>query len=283
MDMVLQHREYSWIRYLKQRLRQNKNFMGVITGPTGSGKSWSGLSIGEMIDPSFNIDQCVFGGRELMELINSGKVKRGSYILWDETGVGLSSRNWQSLANKVLSFLMQSFRHKNFILLFTTPYEDFVDVSTRKLIHAEFKTISIDFNKKKVKLKPKLYQYNPEMKKFYKKYLRVITKEGVIPITAWNVPKPSDKLVKEYEAKRIAFTKDLNERIQQDLQKFEQKNKRPLTDLQKRIIECWKKGITNHRLIGEELGKQRHQISQNIGFLYRKGHNADIYLPKPEQ
>jgi biotin operon repressor len=281
MDLVreTQTREYSWLRYIRQRLRQNKNFMGVIVGPTGSGKTWTGISICEMGDPEFSIDRIVFSGSDLMKLINSGTIKRGSFILWDEAGVGLSARSWQSMANKLLNFLLQTFRHKNFVLLFTTPFEDFLDVATRKILHAELKTHGINFDKQTVKIKGKLYQYNPEMKKFYKKYLRVVTKDGIIPVVSWNVPKPSKKLIDEYEAKRSAFTHRLNKNIEAELRKLEPQEPlegditKPLTELQQKIWELIKGGITKQQDIADRLGKVRQQITLNIKFMRKKGYN----------
>ena len=142
--------EYYWVRYIKQRTRQNKNFLFIISGQTGSGKSWSGLSIGEMVNKDFDVGRVVFRGKELMVLINSkAPKKKGTFILWDEAGIDLSNRNWQANANRMINFLMQTFRHRCFVLCFTAPYSDFIDKSTRKLFHAEFRTISIDFKKRK--------------------------------------------------------------------------------------------------------------------------------------
>ena len=55
--IVLQkEKEKSWIRYIKQRIKQNKNFLGFISGPTGSAKSWSSLRIAEDLDKDFEIE-----------------------------------------------------------------------------------------------------------------------------------------------------------------------------------------------------------------------------------
>lgn len=251
-----------WIKYIHQRISQNKNFLGIISGPTGSGKSWSGLSIGEQVDKDFNADRIIFKGTELLKLINSGNLKKGSCIIWDEAGVDLSNRAWQSATNKLLNFLLQTFRHRNFVLLFTTPYSDFVDKLTRRLFHAEFKTVGIDFENSKCKLKPQLIQYNSRYGKFYYKYLRVVSKkDGVLPIIEWNVNAPSKELVDAYEKKKNEFTSSLNKDIETELLQLEQTKKdklqpketkepikeevkvkeilprRPLTDLQEKVMK----------------------------------------------
>ena len=111
-------KEALWVRYIHQRIKQNKNFLGFISGPTGSGKSWSSISIAEQLDPTFTDERIVFSGIELMKLINSDKLKKGSVIVFEEAGIGMSNKNWQSTINKMLNFLIQTFRHRNFVLIF---------------------------------------------------------------------------------------------------------------------------------------------------------------------
>lgn len=275
MVRQMESRKYYWVQYIKQRIRNHKNFLFIISGPTGSGKSWTGLSIGKEVDKDFNVGRVIFKGKDLMLLINSDalKNKKGVYLMWDEAGIDLSNRSWQSLANKMINFLMQTFRHRCFVLCFTAPYSDFIDKATRKLFHAEFKTVSIDYHKRKVKIKPQLIQYNSRMGKFYYKYLRISTKKGVVPIVEWNVPAPSKELIKEYENKKELFTSELNREIEAQLNKDElKKQKKPLTELQERISECKKKGIIKHQAIADILNKKREQITLNIGYMKRKGY-----------
>ena len=270
-----------WADYIKGRISKNKNFLGMISGATGTGKSWSALSIAEQLDSEFDVSRCVFRGKELMRLINSDKLKSGSVVIWDEVGVDLSNRSWQSTTNKLLNYLLQTFRHRNIILLFTAPYSDFVDALTRRLFHAEFKTESINYEKQTTKLKPQLIQYNSRIKKFYFKYLRLVTKEyGVVPITAWHVPAPSKELIQAYEAKKAQFTKELNREIESALDNLEGKetetqitSTKPLTELQELIMECWKSGITKQIDIGAKLNKDQSQIARNEKWMCSKGYN----------
>jgi ABC-type oligopeptide transport system ATPase subunit len=215
--------KYSMVKYVHRRIKNNKNFLVTITGPTGSGKSWTGLSIAELLDPTFNIDRVIFKGKELMRLINTGNLKPGSVILWDEAGIDLSNRNWQSVTNKMLNALLQTFRSRNFILIFTVPFSDFVDASSRKLFHADFETQRINKALQEVVIKPKLLQYNPNLKKWYRKYLKVSSNGKMIKIKRWAVPKPSDELIKVYEAKKVLFANDLNKDIGKQLEKLEGK------------------------------------------------------------
>lgn len=216
-----------WITYIKNRIKNNKNFIVFIGGPTGSGKSYSSLDIAdELSNGQFNIDQCVFKGLDLMNLVNSGKLKKGSVILFEEAGVDLSNRNWQSVQNKVLNYLFQTFRHKNFILIMNSPYMDFIDKATRKLFHAEFLTMRIDKTLKKCIIKPQLIQYNSRRDKFYYKYLRYNQEGSLRVIKEWGVSKPRPDLIKEYEKKKTEYTNQLNKEILEGLMEKEKKTKK---------------------------------------------------------
>jgi len=241
-----------------------------------SGKSWSCLAMCEQLDPNFNINNCVFSGIELMTLINSGKLKKGSCIIFEEVGVEMSNKNWQSTTNKMINYLVQTFRHRGFILLMNSPYMDFVDSGTRKLFHAEMQTLSINRTNKTVKLKPQLIQYNSRMKKFYYKRLKVILPEGVIPVDAWNVESPSSELAKVYEEKKLAYTNRLNQTIQTELEaianKGKPKEKNPLTDVQQETLDLLKQGM-NMRQIAISRNRTEGSVRSSIKWLKQKGYD----------
>lgn len=193
-------------------------------GPTGSGKSWSCLSIAEETDPKFCIENVVFDARELMERINGDDLSSGSVIIFEEAGVSLSNRNWQSELNKIINYLFQTFRHRRLILLLNSPFMDFIDAATRKMFHAEFKTKGIDKKEQVTIIKPQLIQYNDRKDKFYYKWLRIKTaKGGVAPIKVWKVKKPSQEIIDAYEKKKLQFTTALNAQIEATL--LEKKDK----------------------------------------------------------
>jgi len=306
-DMVKQteqNKDPFFVKYIKQRIDQNKNFVCLISGQTGSGKSWSALSCAEMLDPHFKISQVIFRGTELLSLINSGKIKRGSVIIWDEAGIDLSNRAWQSATNKLLNFLFQTFRHKGYILFFTTPYSDFVDKLTRRLFHCEIKTVSIDFKNRTTRVKPQLMQYNSRFGKFYYKYLRVNMKGGgVMPLTDWNIPAPSNELIDAYEKKKTEFTTKLNQEIEEELNKVEGKKKKerngekekqdfivyneieedvkgkkPLTQLQMQVLMCWKRGIFSNKEIAKKMGKKIQRIPEYTKAMRKKGYYQERYM-----
>ncbi len=234
--VVKTNKEKSWIKYIRNRITNNKNFLCIFSGQTGGGKSWSAVSIAEQLDPDFTIERCVFYARDLLKLINSGKLKKGSVIVWDECSVDAGNRDWQSAVNKLINHLFTTFRRENLIIFFTTPYSDFVDSSLRKLFHAEFLVAGIDQKKGTCRIKPEHIQYNARIQKYYhKRLMRINPKSKLLSkISFWQVPKPSKELSDLYEAKKKKFTHELNKELLIKLNAIEEKQK----PKQRLIYEC---------------------------------------------
>jgi hypothetical protein len=269
-----------WLGYINLRIVRNKNFLCVVTGPTGSGKSWATIRICEELDKEFNVNRIVFSAKQLMNLVNHGGLKKGSCILWDETQIDLSSRNWQSTMNKMLNYLVSTFRHRNFILFFTAPYLDFIDTSTLKMFHANFETDKIDRTNKRVVLKPKLLDYNQSRKKWFTPYLK-FSKPGYgsIKIKRWAVSMPSKEILEAYEAKKIKFTSQLNLEIEDRLANLDGdgKPRKILTPHQANVLNCWKKGILIQKEIVKELNISQQFVSKIEKSIRNKGYLKENY------
>lgn len=120
--------------FIRKRLRSNKNFLCFVVGETGSGKSSAAIRLASIVDESFDVDKVVFKPLDFLELVN--RVERYSAIVFDEAGVGIPAREWQSIQNKILGYVGQLFRHRNLAVFFTVPSLDFVDKQIRSLTHA---------------------------------------------------------------------------------------------------------------------------------------------------
>lgn len=217
--------------YILQRIRNNKNFISCITGQTGSGKSFTALREGEVLDPNFTIDNVCFTPKEFMNLVNgkTKSLKKGSIIIYDEVQVSMSHLDYQSLQSKLINYVLQTFRHRNFILFMTSPHFKFINASARKLFHSRMETVSIDYKNKICNLKPFLLQTNQESGDVYHKYLRVAVKgKGVLPLKTLKVGMPSEQILKAYEEKKTIFTRELNESISKDLERLEQKKNKKM-------------------------------------------------------
>ncbi len=270
--------EKIWIRYIKNRILKKKNFLCLVWGPTGSGKSYTCLSVALDLDKNFSIDKVVFGLKGLMNLINSGEdFPPGTVFLWDEFQIDASNRNWQSLTNKLLNSLLSTFRHKNFILLINAPYGDFIDSQSRKLMHAEFEVKGINFDTEQTKIKPMCLQYNGQKGKFYRKYLRVKNSKGVCPVKTWRINKPPLWLTEPYEKMKTDFTSNLNKSIGRQLDKLDKYDKpsdkkEPLTPKQQEIIDLMEK-YQDANKVAKEIGMGVRSVYFHLAQAKKKGYN----------
>lgn len=274
LKVSTQGKDPSWVRYIHRRIANKKNFLCLVSGQTGSGKSWSCLSVALMLDKNFDSSRIVFGLRGLMDLINSqDNFPAGTVFVWDEFQIEAGNRSWQSLTNKLLNSLLSTFRHKRFIVLINAPYADFIDSHSKKLLHAEWEVQSIDYSKQTTKIKPMVIQYNSRRRQFYYKYLRVNGKRGIAPIKAWNVPKPPKWLVEDYEGMKNSFTRDLNREIQEqlDLQELKKKKKKPLTQMQADCIELTEKYRSSMK-VAEILGITPRTVQFHLSQARKKGY-----------
>lgn len=248
--------------------------------------SWSGLSICNQVDENFSVKKIVTSTRQLLELINNDEIQAGDAILWDEAGIDISNRNWQSLVNKTLNFLFQTFRHKRFIVIMTVPYMDFIDAGTRKLLHAEFEIQKIDYATSKAKIKPQIIQYNSRTKKFYYKYLRIRTNRGIGPIRAWSVEKPPEWLIEAYEEIKSNFTSSLNKELQKELEnedeKKKNKNKRKeLTEKQEEVLKLVSQ-YGSVPLASQASGLSERTIFFHLAQAKKKGYSKEEFEEKEE-
>jgi len=273
--------ESSWISWIKKRINNNLNFLAIAEGPTGVGKSWAMLSIAHQIDPEFESRQVAFSFKQVMQIINSDwfKKKKWKIIIFDEAQTDMGNRQWQSLTNKLVNFLLSTFRHQNIILLFTSPYSDFIDSQAMKLIHCKLEIRSHDRKTNKTTIRPKLLQYNSNMKKFYYHSLHVIKDGFPEKMMIWKVDKPPKHLIDPYEKDKTAFTSELNKSIMNELNGMDRAkqgidSRKPLTDKQRIIFDLWIK-LKQGQLVAKELGLSGSSVSDQLILARKKGYTRD--------
>jgi len=289
----------SWVRWIVTRtMKKNQSNLIAVVGKTGSGKTWSAMSICEKISKlsgvPFGLDNIVFSLRELMELINSDKLQKGSCIIFDEPQVSISARDFQSEANKVFNFLVTTFRHRNFNLFFCSPFESLLDRTTRRLFLVKFQTQGINFRNGTCRILPKYLEYADNKEEPYRKGMIICFKSNGVnkseKLVYWDVPKPSKELVKQYEAKKLAFTTRLNINIMNRLQKYDDSGKsitaevrptkrelderKPLTEKQLRTMRVFAnvKEQNKYKIASKMLGIDRRTIRDHLELAKNKGY-----------
>ena len=226
-----------WLAKIRNRItKRNKNWLCVIIGETGTGKSWSGGRICELLDSNFipaiqknGIRSRVAIGKSgvFMKMLNSQKWNKGSMCMYDEAGVGASSRNWYKEANKAVNFVMQTFREMNLGVVFTVPDMSFIDKQIRKLLHFNLEAIDVHDKIQMVELKPKIMQNNRVMAKIYYKYPWI----GGNRIERFWIRKPNPLFIEQYEPYHKMVKKQLRIEGEQEQEIEESKKQhRRVTD-----------------------------------------------------
>ncbi len=118
----------------KRTIGENQNFMLAIVGQTGSGKSYTAMSLAMMMDTSFNIDRINFKAKDFLKTTNRD-LDEGSVIMFDEAGIDVSSREWYTDRNKAINNVVETFRRDNLICIWTTPNFGNLDKKVRSYFH----------------------------------------------------------------------------------------------------------------------------------------------------
>ena len=289
----------SWARWMVSRtMKQNKNNLISIVGGTGSGKTLSAVSISEIMSKMdgvpFNVkEHVVFSLKELMDLINSGNLRRGVKIVCDEFQCSISAREFQSKANKVFNYVLSTFRHLNLTLFFCTPFETLLDKNTRKLFHARFETMSINKNNQTCRLKPRFIEYSDFKTEPYRKQMIICFKDDKgssksRPLFYWDIPRPSKENEAAYEKMKVNFTTRLNKNISLELSNERSladehiekiADRKPLTDKQDKVMRVLANITESNRyeVASKKLGISLSAIHQNKTLAEKKGYNLEEF------
>lgn len=259
------------LAWIKQRIKNNKNAIILIVGPTGSSKSYDALSLCEQIRDYFGVnfkpnDNIAFDFLKFLENTKKdNNVKPGTPFLFEEVGAassGASAQSWQSNINKLFNSFMQTARHRNQILIMTTPNYSNLMKGARELVHMLLETDIIDFKNKIAYVKPYIIQTNPRTGKQYFKYMR-LTVDGIRQkLTRVGFKIPSTETISEYEDLKLKFSNKLERDM---INKLKKPIKRATKDQIKvsKIEKFKKKGLKNTE-IANILGVSSKTIQRRL-------------------
>ena len=274
----------AFIRYVFEKIEHNQNFLCAVIGQTGSGKSYFALRFAEKIDPGFNIERICFTGAQFLRLIQlpEDKLPSGSVITFDEGGTGMGSRDWQSVSNKLLSAVLQTFRFRNLIVFFTVPDISFMDSHARKLFHCTIETKRIDNDRRIQFVKPLLVRTNPATGEVFNTFLRYHINGQLVVCHELAMKKASRELLRMYELRKSEFAKTLYKNAQAEMGGEELKNAEKvlaIPESYKQIYERLVAGDTKRAIMKEQgltyhtLDKMLKQLDR-LGYDYKKARSA---------
>jgi len=130
---------------ITNRVRGNKNWLGVICGATGSGKSYWSLALAEQYFPGFTTDNIVFSVNEWLKRFTElyeDKAK-GELLIFDE-GEEWSARRAMETKNVEFSNILAMIRFTNISSIFTLPDVRLIDVNLMRLMHSYMYVLDVD-------------------------------------------------------------------------------------------------------------------------------------------
>lgn len=205
-------------------LRKNRNFFVLAQGDTGTGKSESiGLTLCKAVDPTFDMNRIAYAKpAPFLRIINSGDLKKGNSVMWDDAGLGMPARKFMSTMNQALSEVIQIFRTDNILVVVTVPDLSMLDKHMKLLYHAQIDSQEIDYKRKHAVAKFLKIQINRNKKKVYRKHFRMRRPDGkIITLTKARFALAPKELRQEYGRWRKALTKETKARALQTVEDVE--------------------------------------------------------------
>ena len=128
-ELYLDGFEKSNLDYLNKRVHKNWDFLGVIVGPEGDGKTTKGFQQALYMDHNLSIDNIVFNEKQFLEATES--LPPGSSIVWDESDA--ASGHWASNIVQAIKKRFKRCRKNNYKIFLITP--TFFDFDKYFIIH----------------------------------------------------------------------------------------------------------------------------------------------------
>lgn len=99
--------------------KKDFDYMMVIDGEEGSGKSVLAMQLAKVLDPDFSLDHIAFTPDDFVHIVTTAK--QHSCIVFDEAFTGLSSRSSFSEVNRLMVGLMMEMRQRNLFIIIVMP------------------------------------------------------------------------------------------------------------------------------------------------------------------
>lgn len=138
IDTVLKS-ELDKVRYRVEK--KDFDFVAIIDGREGSGKSVLAQQVGAYLDPNFSLDNIVFTSEEFIKKIKDPRIKKGTCVILDEAFNAINSRASMSEVNRSMGAVATEMRQKNLYVLIVLP--SFFDLDKQFAIHRSSSLIHV--------------------------------------------------------------------------------------------------------------------------------------------
>lgn len=102
-------------------LSKDRDFVAVVDGEEGVGKSVLAQQIAAYFDPDFNLNKICFNADDFLRIIKDPKTKKGSCIVLDEAFAAANNRASLTEVNRAMIGVATEMRQKNLFVLMVLP------------------------------------------------------------------------------------------------------------------------------------------------------------------
>ena len=224
--------------------KYDQNWLCLIVGETGSGKSVSSLSLANRLS-SRGFDckiHLAFSPEELIQKINADDIKKGDILIFEEASVNMNSKKWYSEENLLLNWLIDTFRDMNIGIIFNLPKTNNLDKSAREMFHYQMETVKIHRKENLCEIKVLKNEFNNHYNKMFRKIPQFITPTGeILYMPKILVPLPPKKILNEYKQLSKEFKQELRQKIEKKLKESRKEVKK------KGCIKCGSSDIRYYK------------------------------------
>lgn len=239
------------IDYVSARLmKQRKTWICAVVGEPGSGKSLFSLGLGcaimnktcgKPLDVERNVAYDTQDFIHKLRILKEEKAK-GEGLVFEEAGVNLSAKQFQTKTNILFNFILQTFRKDNIFIIYNTPNISFFDAQARKLLNCVIempRVNSINFEKgysigKWMNVSVPSGRVSKDVYYIYPRYVH--PEHGLCKLISVKVYKPPEHVCNAYEEHKNKFISKLDEDVEEEL-KIADGMKKAKKKLMKRIVE----------------------------------------------
>jgi len=200
---------------------ENEHFMGVIVGREGSGKSLTGIKLGEVTDPTFEAWRVMFDPATFLKQLQEWKENnetQGKVVIIDEAGVGVGVRTWYDKDQIMLNQVLQIIRDENMGVIFTLPRLSELDKQTKGRLHGYMEMMDMDSGSWATM---KYLNWDPTRDgrdKIYREYPEFRVNGHKRTVKRLKISPPSKEIVEPYKERKNEFQ---NEQYQNAIEEME--------------------------------------------------------------
>ena len=210
-------------------------------GKVGTGKSFSGITLGVACDETYNVARVTFGPDEFMTVVRSD-LPLGSAMAGEEIGEWMAARNYKKTDNIELSGVFQTFRDLQLIVISSLPEKRMADKNLRTMGDILIETLKINRKECYVECKMFYIETNARTSESYEKYPVMTDEDGnKKTITRLRIYKPPEEFIGPYKVKKKEFNERVKAKAHQAVRKSEglDENSEEVEDI-RHIVRCRK-------------------------------------------